>query len=448
MPHRIVILLAALFAAAAAPANELSEAIKKDYDEYLWPLFDHFHRNPELSTVEFKTAQRMAEELRNAGYEVTEQVGGTGIVAMLKNGDGPLVMMRADMDGLPVEEKSGLENASRKQQRDPVTGNIVYTMHACGHDVHITSLVGTARQMAARRDSWRGTLMLIVQPAEERVLGARAMRADGIWERFGTPDYALAFHVSSNNVAGVVNVTEGAPYAGADTVDIIVHGVGAHGASPHRGKDPIVLGSKIVLALQTLVSRELPPRDPGVVTVGSFHSGTKHNIISDRAHLQLTVRNTSEETRQILLAGIKRIAENMGRVAGLPEDKLPEVIVSEERVPPTNNEPALVRRLKQAWATNLGEERVVHVPTKGMGAEDFPFFTVDPDIPSVYWAVGGTPQEDFDREAAGGAPVPSHHSPLFKIAPEPSVRAGVESTVVALMELMGTTAASSGASGR
>ena len=448
MPHRTAILLAALLAAAAASASELSDAVKKDYDEDLWPLFDHFHRNPELSTVEFKTAQRMAEELRKAGYDVTEQVGGTGVVAMLENGDGPMVMMRADMDGLPVEEKSGLENASRKQQRDPVSGNIVYTMHACGHDVHITSLVGTARQMAARRDDWRGTLMLIVQPAEERVLGARAMRADGLWERFGTPDYALAFHVSSNYVAGVVNVSEGAPYAGADTVDIIVHGVGAHGASPHRGKDPIVLGSKIVLALQTLVSRELSPRDPGVVTVGSFHSGTKHNIISDRAHLQLTVRNTSEETRQTLLAGIKRIAENMGRVAGLPEDKLPEVIVSDESVPPTNNDAVLARRLKQAWADNIGGERVVYVPTKGMGAEDFPFFTVNPTISSVYWAVGGTPQEDFDREAAGGPPVPSHHSPLFKIAPEPSVRTGVESTVVALLELMGTDPASAGAAGQ
>ena len=448
MPHRTAILLVALLAAATASASELGEAVKKDYDEYLWPLFDHFHRNPELSTVEFKTARRMAEELRKAGYEVTEQVGGTGVVAILENGDGPMVMMRADMDGLPIEEKSGLENASRKQQRDPVTGNIVYTMHACGHDVHITSLVGTARQMAARRDDWRGTLMLIVQPAEERVLGARAMRDDGLWERFGTPDYALAFHVSSSNVAGVVNVSEGSPYAGADTVDIIVHGVGAHGASPHRARDPIVLGSQIVLALQTLVSRELSPRDPGVVTVGSFHSGTKHNIIPDRAHLQLTVRNTSEETRQTLLAGIERIAENMGRVAGLPEDKLPEVIVSDESVPPTNNDPALARRLREAWADNIGEERVVHVPTKGMGAEDFPFFTVDPEIPSVYWAVGGTPKEDFDREAAGGPPVPSHHSPLFKIAPEPSVRTGVESTVVALMELMGTDAASGAGGGQ
>lgn len=421
----------------SASASELSDDIKKDYDEYLWPLFDHFHRNPELSLIEHDTAARMAEELRSAGFDVTEDVGGTGVIAMMKNGDGPLVMMRADMDGLPVQEKSGLENASRKTQIDPITGNEVYTMHACGHDVHITSLVGTARQMAARQEEWNGTLMLLVQPAEERVLGARAMKEDELWKRFGKPDYALAFHVNSQNVAGQVNISEGSPFAGADTVDIIIHGVGAHGAHPHGGRDPIVLGSQIVLALQTLVSRELPPRWPGVVTVGSFHSGTKHNIISDRAHLQLTVRSTSPEARDILLNGITRIAENMGRVAGLPEDKLPEVIISEESVPPTVNDAELARRLKGAWTSSLGSDRVVDIPTKGMGAEDFPFFTVDPDISSVYWVIGGTPQADFDREAAGGEPVPTHHSPLFKIAPEPSVRAGVESTVVALMELMG-----------
>ena len=417
-------------------ASELGDAVQQDYDDYLWPLFDHFHRNPELSTIENDTAARMADELRSAGFEVTENVGGTGVVALLKNGDGPLVMMRADMDGLPVEEKSGLENASRKQQESPITGNTVYTMHACGHDVHITSLVGTARQMAARSNDWSGTLMLVVQPAEERVLGAAAMKADGIWERFGEPDYALAFHVSSNDVAGRINVSEGSPYAGADTVDIIIHGVGAHGAHPHRGKDPIVLGSQIVLALQTLVARELSPREAGVVTVGSFHSGTKHNIISDRAHLQLTVRNTNPETRELLLNGIKRIAENMGRVAGLPDDMLPEVIISQESVPPTTNDATLTRRLKGAWNSEIGGERVVDIPTKGMGAEDFPFFTTDPQIPSVYWAIGGTPQADFDREEEGGAPVPSHHSPLFKITPEPAVTAGVESTVVALLELM------------
>ncbi|MBT8087778.1 MAG: amidohydrolase [Gammaproteobacteria bacterium] len=432
---RLSLIALAIFAAPVFAAD-LKTAIRVDYDDHLAALFDHFHRNPELSTVEFKTAARMAEELQAAGFDVTENVGGTGLVAMLENGAGPLVMMRADMDGLPVEENSGLEYASRATQTDPITGNTVFTMHACGHDVHITSLVGTARQMAARKDAWRGTLMLVVQPAEERVLGARAMRDDGIWERFGTPDYALAFHVSSSNVAGVINVSEGSPYAGADTVDIIVHGVGAHGASPHRGKDPIVIGSQIVLALQTLVSRELSPREAGVVTVGSFHSGTKHNIISDQAHLQLTVRNTNEETRQLLLNGIKRIAENMGRVAGLPEDKLPEVIISNESVPPTTNDAALTRRLKVAWRDSMGDDAVVDIPTKGMGAEDFPFFAQDPEIPSVYWAIGGTPKEDFAIEMAGGPPVPSHHSPLFKIAPQPSITAGVESTVVALLSLM------------
>lgn len=418
-------------------ATELQDSVKKDYDEYLADLWDHFHRNPELSTVEFRTAERMAKELRAAGFDVTEGVGGTGVVAMLENGDGPLVMMRADMDGLPVEEKSGLPNASRAQQRDPITGNVVPVMHACGHDVHITSLVGTARQMVARKDEWSGTLMLIVQPAEERIIGARAMRDDGIWERFGTPDYALAFHVGAGAPAGKIDAPEGPTYAGADTVDIIVHGVGAHGASPHSGKDPVLIGSQIVVALQTLVSRELAPHAPGVVTVGSFHSGTKHNIISDRAHLQLTVRNTNEETREILLDGIERIAVNVGRAAGLPEDKLPEVIVSNESVPPTLNDPQLARRLKVAWEEAMGADALFEQPPEGMGAEDFPIFTVDPDIASVYWGIGGTPQEDLDAEAAGGPPVPSHHSPLFKIAPEPSVQAGVESTVVALLELMG-----------
>ena len=428
---------ALLVCASAAAASELNESIKQDYDAHLGDLWDHFHRNPELSLVEFRTAERMAKELRAAGFDVTEQVGGTGVVAMLENGDGPLVMMRADMDGLPVEEKSGLPNASKARQRDPITGNVVPVMHACGHDVHITSLVGTARQMAARRDDWSGTLMLIVQPAEERVLGARNMRNDNLWERFGTPDYALAFHVGAGSPAGKIDAPEGPAYAGADTVDIIVHGVGAHGASPHRGKDPILIGSQIVVALQSLVARELAPHAPGVVTVGSFHSGTKHNIISDRAHLQLTVRNTNTETREILLNGIERIAVNVGRAAGLPEDKLPEVIVSDESVPPTVNDTQLARRLKVAWTEAIGEDALYEEPPEGMGAEDFPIFTVDPDIPSVYWGIGGTPQEDLDAEKAGGPMVPSHHSPLFKIAPEPSVRAGVESTVVALLELMG-----------
>lgn len=420
--------------------SELRQAIDADYEDHLWPLFDHFHRNPELSLVENKTAARLSKELREAGFQVREGVGGTGVVALFENGEGPMVMMRADMDGLPVEEKSGLANASKAKQKSPITGQLVPVMHACGHDVHITSLVGTARRMAALKNQWSGTLMLIGQPAEERVIGAKNMMEDNLWARFGKPDFALAFHVWCGGEAGKLAVSDGSPYAGSDAVDIIIHGVGAHGASPHRGKDPIVLGSQIVLALQTLVSRELPPRDPGVVTVGSFHSGTKHNIISDRAVLQLTVRNTSLETRKLLLDGIKRIAENLGRAAGLPEDKLPEVIYSES-TPPTINDGKLARKLRETWAQKMGatimmDDDFVAKNRKGMGAEDFPFFTTEPRIPSVYFSVGGTPQEDIEAEEAGGPQVPSHHSPFFKISPEPSIKTGVEATVLALLDLM------------
>ena len=417
-------------------SQSLGAAIALDYDDHLAELFVHFHENPELSLVEQQTAARMARELRAAGFAVTEGVGGTGVVAMLENGNGPLVMMRADMDGLPVEEKSGLPYASSATQVDPITGDVVATMHACGHDVHITSLVGAARQMVARRNEWSGTLMFVVQPAEERGLGARAMRDDGLWERFGQPDFVLGLHVAAETVAGKINLQSGPTYAGVDMVDIIVHGIGSHGASPHQGKDPIVLASQIVMALQTLVARELSPREPGVVTVGSFHSGTKHNIISDEARLQLTVRNTNAATRELLLNGIRRIAENMGRVAGLPEDLLPEVIVTDERTPPGFNDPALAARLGKAWTAALGAEAVVNEPPTGMGGEDFAYFTIEPEIPSVFWRIGGTPAEDFARERAGGPPVPSHHSPLFKIAPEPSIRAAVESTVLGLLELM------------
>lgn len=427
----------ALMASSTAFGDELDDSIKADYESHLAALFEHFHRNPELSLIEHATADRMASELRDSGFEVTEGVGGTGVVAIMRNGEGPVVMMRADMDGLPLQEKSGLAYASVATQVDPITGNTVPVMHACGHDVHITSLIGTARHMSVHKEEWSGTLMLLVQPAEERIMGARLMREDNVWERFGTPEYALAFHVSAQVEAGKVNIVEGSPYAGADSVDIIIHGVGAHGAYPHSSKDPIVLGSQIVLALQTLVSRELSPREPGVITVGSFHSGTKHNIISDQARLQLTVRSTSEQTRQLLLGGIERIAENMGRVAGLAEDMLPEVVISEESTPPTTNDSPLTRQLRSAWIERMGAENVVDEPTSGMGAEDFPFLSTDPDITSVYWAVGGTPKEDFDRAARGGPPVPTHHSPLFKISPEPAVRAGVESTITALMTLMG-----------
>jgi len=347
-----------------------------------------------------------------------------------------MVMMRADMDGLPIVEQSGLANASVATASD-WDGNEVGAMHACGHDVHMTSLVGTARRMAAMREQWSGTVMLIGQPAEEKGPGASAMMDDGIWDRFGQPDYAFAFHVSSNDEAGKIIVSEGSPYAGADTVDITVHGIGAHGAHPHRGKDPVVIGAQIVTNLQTIISRELAPRDAGVITVGAFHAGTKHNIISDRADLQLTVRSLTPEVRELLLSAIERVAIGTARTAGLPEDKMPDVVVSEFSYPPTFNNRDLARRLKKVLRDKMGEDALLDSQTKGMGAEDFGFFTTDPQIPSVYFSVGGTPKEDFEREAAGGAPVPSHHSPLFKISPEPAVKAGVEATIHALMDLLG-----------
>lgn len=428
---------ATLVFASSADASDISDSAKKDYDEYLGELWDHFHRNPELSTVEFKTAERMAEELRDAGFDVTEGVGGTGVVAILENGDGPMVMMRADMDGLPLKENSGLANASTAKQRHPETGEMMPVMHACGHDVHITSLVGTARQMAARKHRWSGTLMLIVQPAEEVGRGARGMRDDGLWDRFGEPDFAFAFHVGTGNPAGKIKVSEGPKYAGSAAVDIIVHGVPGHGASPHHAKDPVLIGSQIVVALQTLVSRELAPRASGVVSVGSFQAGEARNIIPDQAVLKLTVRFLDDASRELLLNGLERIAVNVGRAAGLPEDKLPEVVVLDRTNPPTYNDPELTRRLKGAWVDNLGEEAVFVQPATGMGAEDYPHLINGTDIKSVYWTIGGTPQDFLDAAKAGGPRAPGHHSPVFWIEPELSVRGGVEATVVALLEVMG-----------
>jgi len=418
-----------------AHAGEMTKSIAKDYQEHLAPLWDHFHRNPELSLMETKTAARLSEEIRAVGFKVSENIGGTGLVAIMKNGPGPMVMVRADMDGLPVQELSGLANASKVKMID-WDGNEVSVMHACGHDVHITSLVGTARYMASIKDQWSGTLMLIGQPAEERGPGASAMMEDNLWERFGKPDYAFAFHVDADSEAGKITIDEGSPYAGSDSVDIIVHGVGAHGAYPHQGKDPIMIGAQIVTNLQTIISRELAPRDAGVITVGSFHSGTKHNIISEKAHLQLTVRSLNSRVREQLLSAIKRVAIGTARTAGLPENKLPQVTVSPEAYPPTFNDKKLAQRLKKVLAQKMGDDILLAPAESGMGAEDFGFFTTEPYIPSVYFNVGGTSKADIEKAKAGGAAIASHHSPQFKILPEPAVKAGVEATVHALLDLM------------
>ena len=419
---------------AAADPAAVKQAVAADYDSHLEDLFLHFHANPELSFLETETAKRMAAELRAAGLDVTEGVGGTGVVGMVRNGEGPLILLRADMDGLPLPEKTGLDYASTVTQTGQ-DGQEYPVMHACGHDVHITSMVGTARRLMAMRDQWAGTLMFIVQPAEERVGGAEAMLKDGLYDRFGKPDYALAFHVSSGLATGKISASEGIQYSSSDSVEIMVPGVGAHGASPHMGRDPVYIASQIVTALQSVVSREIEPLSPAVITVGAFHSGTKHNIISDRADLQLTVRANDEETRAQLLAAIERIAVNMGKVHGLPDDLSVTFNVS-EGTPVTTNDPELARRLNAVMKRDLGEDVFEPFEQKGMGAEDFAYFvSEDYGVPGYYFAVGGTPQAAFDAEEEGGPPVPSHHSPLFKIAPRESVTLGTEAMVAAVLDL-------------
>lgn len=438
---RNLTLAAALAAFAAAPAladsAEVADAVAADYDSHLEDLFVHFHQNPELSFLETDTAKRMAAELRAAGLTVTENVGGTGVVGMLSNGDGPLIMLRADMDGLPVQERSGLDYASTATQVGQ-DGETYPVMHACGHDVHITSMVGTARRLMAMKDDWSGTLMFVVQPAEERVGGAKAMLEDGLYDRFGKPDYALAFHVASILPTGVVSAAEGIQYSSADSVDIMVPGVGAHGASPHMGRDPVYIASQIVTALQSIVSREIEPLSPAVITVGAFQAGTKHNIISERADLQLTVRANDEDTRAQLLAAIERVAVGIGKAHGLP-DELPVKVTVSEGTPVTYNDPELARRLNGVMRTTFGEAGFEPFEQRGMGAEDFSYFVAeDLGVPGYYFAVGGTPPEAFEAEANGGPAVPSHHSPLFKIAPRESVTLGTRAMVAAVLDLAGS----------
>ncbi len=431
---RHALFTAASFAALAlaAPAlaqGDLRTEIEADYAANLAPLFDYFHRNPELSHREFKTSERLAKEIRALGYDVTEKVGGTGVVAVMANGDGPTVMIRADMDGLPVKEDSGLSNASTVTQED-IDGVVKPVMHACGHDTHITSLVGTARALAARKDKWKGTLVLIGQPAEERISGARDMLNDGLYKRFPKPDYALAFHVAADRPSGKIEVPLTAG-SSADSVDIIVHGVGAHGASPNKGIDPVLVAAQIVVSLQSVVSRSIDPLQPGVITVGSIHGGSKHNIIGDKVEMQLTVRSNDPAVRTQLLDGIDRVAAGVAASMGVPKKLMPEVIRSKtESTPPTINDAATVDVIKAAFTEHFGPDRLVELPPEGMGAEDFAFFvTPELRVKGVYFVVGGTPQKEL-------ATAPSHHSPFFKIEPEPAIKTATEAMVVAAMRLL------------
>ena len=396
--------------------------------------YHHLHRNPELSLQEEKSAAYLAEQLRGMGYEVTTGVGGHGLVALLTNGKGPTLMYRADMDGLPIPEATGLPYASEATGTIP-SGDVVPVMHGCGHDVHMTVLLGVAAEMMARRQEWRGTLMLLGQPAEEIGAGAKAMLADDLYRRFPVPDYNLALHVSASLPAGQIGYVSGYAMANVDSVDITVYGQGGHGAYPHKTKDPVVMASEIVLALQTIVSRELSPLDSAVVTVGSIHGGTKHNIISDAVKLQLTVRSYSDATRAQLLRRIREISQGVARTAGMPEDKLPQVIIKDEFTPSVYNSPELVALSVPLLKGALGEQAVVET-SPVMGGEDFARYgRTREKVPGSLMWLGTVSRKDHQAAAAGKLELPSLHSAKYAPDAAPALATGVRGITGILLGL-------------
>jgi amidohydrolase len=425
---------AAALMAVPAQADELRDAVAADLPA-LVELYKDLHANPELSFQEVETAKKLAARARAMGFEVTEGVGKTGVVAVMTNGDGPTVMLRADMDGLPVIEQTGLPYAS-KRRAVPQTGIEPGVMHACGHDTHMAAWIGTAQQLVARRDQWSGTLVMILQPAEEIGEGAKAMLDDGLYTRFPKPDYVLAFHDAAQAPAGHIGYANGFALANVDSVDIVVPGVGGHGAYPHTTKDPVVLASAIVMRLQTLVSRELNPTDSAVVTVGSFQAGSKHNIIPDEARLQITVRSYSDAARKQLLEGIARIARGEAIAAGMPEDKLPKVTVADPYVPATYNTPALTERVVAGLKPRF-EDRVFEVPAV-MGGEDFSqFYRADREnVESLILWVGGVRAEEWAKAQKGEITLPSLHSPFWAPDAPVVIATATEALTAATLDLM------------
>jgi hippurate hydrolase len=417
-----------------APAD-LRQAVARDMPE-LMTLYRDLHANPELSMQETRSAGLLAAEARRLGFTVTERVGGTGVVAVLENGPGPVLLLRADMDALPMEERTGLPFASRArgQTRE---GLDTFIAHSCGHDTHMSAWVGVARRMAALRSQWHGTLVMVAQPGEETSQGAKAMLEDGLFTRFPRPTHAIAFHDSATLPAGMLGYSDGPALANVDSVDMIVRGVGGHGAAPHTTRDPIVLASRIVTSLQTLVSRELDPLDSAVVTVGSFQAGTKHNIIPAEARLLITVRSYTPEIRRQLLDGIARIARGEAIAAGVPEGRMPVVTVREaEATPATVNTDALTRATMERFRAHFGSQRV-QLTRPVMAGEDFGRFRLaSPGLESLIFWVGGVPQARWEAAQHGGPPLPSLHSPFWAPEAETVIATATEAMTVAALGVL------------
>jgi len=423
-----------LFAADAALQQAVRAQVDADYP-VLESIYLDLHRHPELSFMETRTAGILAAELRALGYEVTEKVGNTGVVGLLRNGPGPVVMIRADMDALPVKEATGLPYASTVVMKD-VSGKDQPAMHACAHDAHVTGLIGAARAMAAAKAHWSGTLMLVGQPAEEIGAGARAMLADGLFTKFARPDHVLALHVGGDLAAGQIATLEGPSYANVDSVDILVRGIGGHGARPHSTRDPVLLAAEIVTALQSIVSRELKPGTPAVVTVGAIHGGTKRNIIPAEVKLELTLRSYNEEVANHLLTSIKRIAENTARAAGVPEDLLPVVTLAEQRTPLTYNDPALTRRLDAALRGWFAAERFEAGDAATYGEDFSQYGRTTPKIPITIFWVGGSDPQKLAEGRAQGVLTPSNHSAFWAPVPEPTLKTSVLSLTAGALDLL------------
>lgn len=410
--------------------NPFIESIYPSLDQ----LYKNLHQNPELSLQEEKTAGIMASELTTLGFEVKENIGGFGVAGILKNGNGPTLLIRTDMDALPLEEKTGLPYASKAKGVN-AAGNEVNIMHACGHDIHMTVFVGTARALVQHKNRWKGTLVMIAQPAEENGLGANMMMQDGLYQKIPAPDYAIALHDNAFLPAGTIGFREGPFMASVDMVDLTVFGEGGHGAAPHTAIDPIVLSAQMVLAFQTIVSREINPIDPAVVTVGSIHGGTVHNIIPDEVKLQLTIRSYTQEVRDKTLDALHRISRNLAISANLPEDKLPVIKVREPSTPATFNDPALTQRLVSLFRKDFGADKVVEMPPYMVG-EDFSRYGMqDKKVPIFMFWLGAIDPEKVKRAEQTGEQLPSLHSPYFAPLPEPTIKTGVKAMYSAALEL-------------
>lgn len=432
--YAFLILLFLIAFSGFSQVQQLDASIDKMYPE-LDALYKELHQNPELSLQEKETSARIAEELRKQGYEVTEGIGGYGVVGVIKNGPGPVLLIRADMDALPMEEKTGLPYASTKKG---VTndGKETFIAHSCGHDIHMTVFIGTARLMEEFKDSWRGTLLMVGQPSEENGMGAWNMMNDGLYEKFPHPDFAIALHDDPFLPAGKVGYKAGPLMAGVDMMNVTVFGEGAHGAAPHTGIDPIVLSAQMIQAYQTIVSRRIAPTDPAVVTVGSIRGGSVHNIIPDEVTMQLTLRSYSPEVREEMISSIKRISENYAKAAGLSESKMPEYWIREPHTPALVNDEALTERMVEVFKANLGEENVKEVEAQMIG-EDFSRFGLqERNIPISMFYLGATDPEFLKKAQAEGLEIPGLHSPQFAPLPEPTIKTGVKAMGVFAMEIL------------